>query len=305
MKVLPNFFILGAPKCGTTSLAGWLSEHPQIFMSPQKEPHFFNDDMQFRNVARWEAYLRLFREVRPHHRAVGEASVFYLYSETAVPNIETRIGSHVRYIVMVRDPVDMVYALHEQFLFSGDEDVEDFQQAWNLSPERRAFRKVPPLCREPRLLDYQWMGLLGHHLERLFQKVPRERVHVIVLDDLRDRPREVYLQVLRFLRVPDDGRQTFPVLNRAKERRWPWLERGLLPVRRTVYRVKMKLGLEHRGTGILRWLDAVNRKERPRPPLSDDLRRELMAFYREDVERLSELLGMDLLTRWGYASSRT
>jgi hypothetical protein len=303
MKRLPDFFILGAPKCGTTSLAGWLGEHPQIFVSPLKEPHFFNDDMRFRNIDRWEAYLRLFHDVQPHHRAVGEASVFYLYSETAVPNIEARIGSRVRYIVMIRNPVDMVYSLHEQFLFSGDENVEDFREAWALSPKRRIGQKIPPLCREPRLLDYQWMGLLGYHLERLFQKVPRERVLVLLLDDLRDRPREVYLRVLRFLGVPDNGRENFPALNRAKERRWPLLERGLLPIRRTVYRVKMKLGLEHMGTGILRWLDAINRKERPRLPLPDDLRQEMMAYYREDVERLSALTGVDLFSRWGYRLS--
>ena len=82
----PNFFIIGAPKCGTTSLATWLSGHPNVFMSAVKEPHFFNtDDRRF--ISTLEAYENLFRAASSDHCAVGEASVWYLSSTEAVRNI--------------------------------------------------------------------------------------------------------------------------------------------------------------------------------------------------------------------------
>ena len=85
--VSPNFFILGAPKCGTTSLASWLSDHPHIFIPPIKEPHYFNTDDQHRNIRRRLDYEKLFRGVTEKHIGVGEASVWYLSSEVAVRNI--------------------------------------------------------------------------------------------------------------------------------------------------------------------------------------------------------------------------
>jgi hypothetical protein len=82
----PTFFIIGAPKCGTTSLAAWLGTHPDAFMSPTKEPDFFNtDDRQ--GVTSLSEYEELFREARNNHIAVGEASVWYLSSSHAVHNI--------------------------------------------------------------------------------------------------------------------------------------------------------------------------------------------------------------------------
>jgi len=82
----PNFFILGAPKCGTTSLAMWLSEHPNIFMCPIKEPHYFNTD-GLQRIKTLEQYESLFTDAKPEHVAVGEASTHYLYSKEAVPRI--------------------------------------------------------------------------------------------------------------------------------------------------------------------------------------------------------------------------
>src|SRR5262245_35065298 len=82
----PTFFIIGAPKCGTTSLAAWLADHPDIFMSPTKEPHYFNTDHK-RYLNSLAGYEQLFEDATDRHSAVGEASVWYLYSANAVENI--------------------------------------------------------------------------------------------------------------------------------------------------------------------------------------------------------------------------
>jgi len=289
----PNFFIIGAPKCGTTSMAAWLSKHPNIYISPVKEPHFYNTDLKYINTHKRKRYEELFKGATDQHAAVGEASVYYLFSQVAVPKIEKEITA-ARYIVMIRNPIDMAYSLHEQKVVSGSESILDFAKAWELSPERRKGRMVSRFCREPRLLDYQSVCKLGEQLDRLFKGVSRERVLVLVLDDVKESPRQEYLKVLEFLNVPDDGRAEFPVHNPAKERRWPFLRRAVLVVGRTSNAVKRRLELEGRGTGMLQLVDRLNIRYRPRPSMSFELRKELAGFFREDVFLLSQLLDRDL-----------
>jgi len=293
MARLPNFFLIGAPKCGTTSLAAWLAEHPNIYMSPIKEPFYFSKDIGNCWPYGWEAYVRLFRGAGSQHRAVGEASTTYLFSRVAVPSIE-EVVSGARYIVMVRNPVDMAYSLHEQQLRSFNENIEDFWQAWQLAPKRRAGERVPPGCKDPVLLDYPAWCRLGEQMERLFRIVSRERVLVLVLDDVKENPRREYLRVLEFLDVPDDGRQEFPVFNPAREWRSPRIGRAIRALARFVAKSKHVQGwLPKRSLGIVRRLQAWNTRYRPRPPLPEDLRLELEACFADDVRRLEELLGRE------------
>lgn len=290
----PNFFIIGAPKCGTTALAAWLAEHPNIYMSPVKEPHFYCSDFNVTIIPTQAEYDRLFKKASDQHIAVGEATTSYLYSQVAVPHIEQELPE-AKYIVMVRNPVEMAHSLHEHFLFWGYEHIREFETAWRLSPERRAGRAVTRWCPEPRLLDYQSVCKLGEQLERLFNIVPRQRVLVLVLYDIKEDPRREYLKVLDFLGVPDDGRQEFPAKNPAKERRWPRLYKGIRCLGRASRKMKQWLGIPtNRGTGILQVMSNINVKHRPRPPLPDRLRRELINYYREDVEKLGKLMGRDL-----------
>src|SRR3546814_13335773 len=101
----PNFFIVGAPKCGTTSLANWLSEHPSIFLSNPKEPHFFDLDRRKHykcDLARYEGF---FNGVAPTHTMVGEATTGYLRSHVAISEI-LKYAADARFIVGLRNPVD-------------------------------------------------------------------------------------------------------------------------------------------------------------------------------------------------------
>lgn len=289
----PNFFIIGALKCGSTSLYRWLSAHPNIYMSPKKEPHFYSSDLSYTNPLTQDEYDGLFRGADNRHRAVGEASVEYVFSEVAIPRIETEYDG-ARYVVLIRNPVDMAYSLHEERVFCRDEHVGDFREAWRLSPQRREGDMVSRACREPRLLDYQSICRLGEQLERLFSIVPRDRVLVLVLDDFREDPRREYLKVLEFLGVPDDGRTSFPVENPAKEKRGPDLTLHLRRVAKWAFLAKRRLGIPvARSTGILKSISRLNTRHRPRPPMSDELRQELRDFFRPDIKRLGSLLNRD------------
>ncbi len=145
----PNFFIVGAPKCGTTSLATWLGRHPSVFIPHVKEPHHFNTDDAPLFASR-SSYERLFRAASDQHLAIGEASASYLYSNDAVPNIEAAYPGS-RFIVLLRNPVEMAPAWHAQILLSGVGETErDFATAWALQEARRQGRNVPSVTLNPR-----------------------------------------------------------------------------------------------------------------------------------------------------------
>lgn len=280
----PNFFIVGAPKCGTTSLDGWLAAHPQVFMSPRKEPHHFNTDMRNVITPSRRAYDRLFARANERHAAVGEASTWYLYSEHAVPRI-LEYSPEARFVVCLRNPVEMAYALHEQCWYIGDEHIADFGQAWALREERYRGRAVSRWCREPRQLSYGRACLLGGMVQRLLETAGRERVCAVFVDDLKRDPRAQYLRVLGFLGLADDGRTAFPTQNAAKEVRSPLVQR----IAWLGQRLKERVGMT-RSFGIVR----LNTRERSRKPLGEPMRRELLEYFRADIELLGSLLFRDL-----------
>lgn len=280
----PNVFILGAPKCGTTSLANWLSEHPQVYFSPIKEPCFFNFDYGFRRPWRLEQYERLFAGASDRHRVVCEASTRYLYSRTAVRSILAYVHSP-KFLVMLRDPAAMAPSLHEQALYSGDEDEPDFVRAWQLQHERLYAASLPKRCRDPQLLQYGTLCKLGEQLERLYRQVPREQVHVIHLKDMQMDPRAEYSRLLHFLDLEDDGRESFPVANRAKVRRMPWLIRGI----EQANQFARAMGTPPLRFGLTNFLQEKLRKARPRPPVPAAVNQMLEAYFSEDVRRLEKL----------------
>lgn len=295
----PNFFILGAPKCGTTSMAEWLGEHPGVFMSTPKEPTYFCTDLIPDRKREPADYERLFAAAESRHSVVGEASTGYLYSRTAVPAI-LEYSRDPRFLVMVRNPVEMAPAFHAEQLYQGNEHVAEFEDAWALQEQRAGEPPgaVKAGCKDPQFLLYGPFCRVGEQLARLYRIVGRSPVKVVLLDDVRRDPGREYRSVLRFLDLPDDGRREFPVLNASKTRK----SRTLGRLTHAVGRIRVRVGPSYRGLGILNRLSDWNRESRPRRPLSDHMRATLGAYFRDDVELLAELLGRDL-TSWNVADA--
>ncbi len=283
----PNFFILGAPKCGTTSLAAWLAAHPAVFMSPLKEPAYFARDLK---VVRPDLpqYRALFSSAGDHHVAVGEASTCYLFSEVAVSDI-LRYAPEPRFIVCLRNPVDMVRSLHQQEVFGLNDDIRDFEQAWRLQETRGEGRHIPRTCREPWLLRYRDRCLLGAQVERLLRQFPRQRILFVLLDDLRADAGAQYLRVLRFLDLPDDGRVDFPVLNRSKEPRSRLVKEGV----RYLSGAIRSMGITRR-FGVRTALERWNTREVPRRETTHELMQEIRSGFADDIQKLGGLIDRDL-----------
>jgi 1,2-diacylglycerol 3-alpha-glucosyltransferase len=295
VTVLPNFFIIGAPKSGTTSLSEYLRVHPNIYFSRVKEPHFFDRDTSKRLKLSLRTYLSLFAKADPGlHKAVGEGSTGYLFSNVAVSEI-LRFNPDSRFIVMLRNPVELVRAWHSQMYFEGVENIREFEMAWRLEGTRRHGYEIPHNCWEPKKLFYSEWGKLGDQMERLFSVVDRDRVMVILFDDFVADPKRVYEEVLAFLGVQSDGRTDFPQINENRSLTHPKLQQALaflancFRLTRAVSGLNLALGL-----GVFQKLLFLNSHQAPRESISLSLRAELDDLYREEVQKLSKLLDRDL-----------
>jgi hypothetical protein len=287
----PNFFFIGAPKCGTTALANWLREHPRIFMTQRpKEPMFFDNDIFNPDRMSLKQYESLFRNADDTHLIVGEATTSYVRSLEAVRNI-LEYSPSARFLVAIRNPVEMAPSVHAQALYTQHEEIADFKEAWQAQEDRMHGKRLPKNCRnDPARLIYADVCRLGEQVERLFRQVSRDRVMVVFMDDMRADARRVYLDILDFLGVPDDGRSDFLSANVRKRVKLPVLGRMLS----YVWQHKRLLGLQGVQTGAFEKLHAWN--EVPMTPGNPDeqFRKELIACFEEDIRLLGELTGRDI-----------
>lgn len=297
MKNKPNFFIVGAPRCGTTALSEYLRTHPNIFMTQPKEPNYFAEDF-YRPITTLNDYYSLFNRVSSEHLAIGEGSVVYLFSKTAIPNLKD-FTPNAKLIVMVRNPIQMIPSLHSRLLVTLYEDEKDFEKAWFLQAERQKGENIPKTCRSPRFLEYKNIGCLGTQLERLFEIFDRSHVKVIVFDDFAAATKEVYEDTLSFLGVPSDGKVDFPKVNVNKISRPGIITRlAQRPPERLVKsyrRVKNTLNLG--AIGLLRRINKLTSEEAEREAITQNMKEELRGAFRDDILLLSDLLERDL-THW-------
>jgi hypothetical protein len=288
----PNTFIIGAPKCGTTAMARYLAGHPQVFMSAVKEPHYYATDLPgLRYATEHAEYLKLFSAARPDQTHRGEASVYYLYSETAVPNL-LRDEPEARLIVMLRNPVELAPALHAEHGVWLVEDVPDFATAWRLQPARARGEQIPSHCLDPRVLQYADVASLGTQMERLLKVVDRRQLQIILFDDFAANTAQAFAETVSFLGLPEQARSEFPRVNSSSRYRWSWMQwlthRQRFPAWFRIWGRKIGLHKVHD------WLHAVNTYAAPRPALSAEMRRELVECFRPEVEKLGDLLQRDL-----------
>ena len=276
----PNFFIIGAPKCGTTTVAKWLSEHQEIFMSKPKEPHYFNTDMCNRNITSWNEYVSLFDRVKYVHKAIGEASTWYLYSMDAVPSIE-KTFSNPRYIVMSREPVHMAQSLYFHNVRHLHEDAGSFAKAWALQEKRLQGKKIPKTCREPAFLQYQRACAIGSMVQRILNFVPKSRILHIRLETLKEKPQQEYLRTLNFLGVGYDNRYEFLAENEARMYKNRVLQRLLM----LGGRLRSKIGIR-KGFGLTQ----LNEVQREKICLSSSLQQELEDIFCEEKNKLRRII---------------
>ncbi len=289
---LPDFFIAGAPKCGTTSMYAYLRQHPQIFMPFLKEPLFFGADLTHRYGRMQPAeYLALFRPARAD-QVVGEASAWYLYSETAAREIHDAVPG-AKIIVMLRNPIDVMHAQHSQLRFNRQEDIADFGEALAAEPRRLEGRDLPSGTFRRENLFYRRMVRFAEQLERYFDVFGRDRVHVVIYDDLRADTAAEYRGVLAFLEVDASVEVTLEPRNQSKRIRSTLIQRLVWdpPLVRRLAPMLRRFPIAHRvRDAVLR----VNSVSSSRETLDPGLRADLVRELKPEITRLERLLDRDL-----------
>jgi len=306
---LPDFFVIGAPKAGTSALHAALARHPQIFMSPVKEPKFFlcdgpppreggpGDAHSYREwIWRREDYERLFDDA-PTGTRRGESTPFYL----AYPRAQLRIRAAVpdaKLVAVLRDPVDRAYSNWAHLWSDGLETIDDFVAAC-AEEERRVLAGWAPFWR------YLSMGLYGRQLAQLSSVFPSSQILVIRYKDLVDEPRATLNSVCRFLDVAVDMVVDVPAQNIGTYVEPSAYNRALRALVRGGARVGSLFPprVWRKASVPLLWL--IQRQPQHRPELAPDQRARLVGYFEQDVRLLEQQTGWDLEDWLSYRPAGT
>lgn len=295
----PNFLIIGAPKCGTTSLHKYLSQHPQIFMSANKEPHFFayegkmpdfrgpGDDRAGTNthsVVHLRDYQALF-EGAAGAIAIGEASTMYLYHLDAPAHIHHYIPE-VKLIAFLRHPVDRAFSHYLHLRNDGRERLEDFREALEAESDRISQHYAPAW-------HYRQVSLYAPQITRYLDRFAPEQIRFYLYEDFKHNPQAIVREIFQFLGVdatqlPNMGKR-YNVSGQVRkssqlhdflvnENPIKSLLRPLVPAK-----LRQKLGTQ-----------LYHQNVKPAPRLDPRIRQEIFQSFKADIAALEQLLQRDL-----------
>lgn len=278
----PNLFLVGAPKCGTSALHAYLAQHPDIFMSEPKEPHFFCTDLDAPFAIRDEAaYERLFAQARAP--LAGESSATYLYSRVAARKLHA-YNPDAKLIAMLRSPLEMLPSLHSQKRVNGTEEFASFREALGAEAKRKR-GELEPRGAFPYYYD---AAMYTEQLGRFLEVFPREQLHIIVFDDFKRDAAGVYARALTFLGASPFA-ANLKVVNANKRIRNRAVHDYLQNPASLVNRLPKPLS-----TFSYKAIDRLNSAPQGRTPLEPEVAEKLRRDFTPEVERLSALLGRDL-----------
>jgi len=280
-----NFFIVGAPKCGTTSLAYYLNFHQNIFISNPKEPHFFAADLpKYKKVRSFADYLSLYESAPESACYLGDASPNYLRSEEGIQNI-WEFNDQAVFVVILRNPAELVQSWHSHLVSLGEEKRGNFLDVWE--------NRVEPdyhFARDPKDLAYDEVAALGDQVEKLLSVVPREKIFLVLFDDFVQRTPDVFEGIIDWLGLPASNHQPdFVPINQKKVAR----NRALQPL---VNVLPDMLGPFWRVARRRPWLREGIRKVllKPEKGLTPDQLQKVRNYFIPQIQKLERLTGFDL-----------
>jgi len=295
---LPNFLIVGAAKCGTSSLHNYLNQHPDIFMPTfnkegrnVKEPQFLiserlKDRIHF-GVWGWEEYKSLFNKVNSEN-AIGESSVFYLYYyNDAIKEIKNRLGKDIKIIIMLRNPIDRAYSAF-QHVSRGLIEKNTFEEALILENGRlQNNKRITPM------VMYKDMGMYYRMVKAYIEEF--KDVHIILYEDFNLSSDKVVKDVFRFLGVDKNKVIDTDIRYNVGGKRWTntFLKNIFIKDSKLKLLFKQILSRKYREYGI----NLINKLFKKNIPMKIETRQYLAKYFKKDIIKLSEIIGKDL-TNW-------
>lgn len=303
-----DFAIIGQPKSGTTALAQFLDEHPQVCMSHPKESNFFATDIvtesdefhkkpKYFKIRTAKQYDELFKHAR-NNQILGEASTSYLYSSEAANNIYQH-NSEAKIIVMLRNPIDFMHSLHMQYVNETVENENDFKKALKLEQYRqKGLVDPPPRTRCPSFHYYLHRAQYSEQLKRYFDIFPKKQILVLITEEFQSDNVEAYENVLEFLGVSRNFRPDFTVVHGSKAPRVKLLNKlahtiWIKNIARFILGVRFYTSLQKQINKLL--LKKQSRKE-----VELSLRQQLQKELKPEVEKTSVIVDKDLVSLWRF-----
>lgn len=308
--------VVGAPRCGTTTMARMLQAHPQVLFPFVKEPHFFSqhdlgglDDAKLRGRVQRDYLDHFFFDAPPERNVAFDGSISYLYTPEQLEPV-LRLWPNSRFIVGVRDPMTFLPSLHKRLVFTGDETIRRFEDAWAAIPDRAAGRRIPWSTIDPRWLRYDEAARYGTYVELLFDAVGKDRCLVVLFEDLASDPEGQHRRIVDFSGlkpVPFPGtraqrgargvRHIFlqQLLQRPPRVLLPYLA-SLGHQRRFNKALAKNSGKAQRSKSpslrrrLLNWNEVPDVKR----PIALNVQREIKARFQGEVDKLGQLIGRDL-----------
>ena len=290
VRTVPNFFIVGAMKCGTTAWVDYLGSRPDVSFGLEKEPRRFDEDLKRVRPLDAEQYAALYAGC--DERVVGDASVFNLFSDIAAQKIRA-FNPGARILILLRDHLSFLRSYHNHLVYLGIESEASVEVAYRLSADRRAGQgPYGPNMTEPRLLDYEAVMTFAPQVRRYLDVFPEEQVRVAWLTDWSGSERLMYSDLLQFLGLQDDGKSDFAVVNAAPKRRFEFIDRLLVRVRRPASAIAGPLRRLRGGRKlqIYRRLRELNTVRGTKPAVSEAFAAEITARYAADVAEVNEMI---------------
>jgi hypothetical protein len=289
---LPNFFIIGAPKCGTTSLQYYLEQHHDVFFAP-KELHFFGEDLKIKNhfndAVKYKSYFSAAKQ-----KAKGEASVWYLYSQSAPQEIKSLAGD-AKIIICLRNPVDMIYSLHGETIYNGYETESDFEKALTLEYGRKSGLNIPSSATFIQCLLYKENGLYSKHIQRWQEAFGKDNVLIILLDDLHKNALDSTNKALEFLGLNELPELNNEVQNEAKDFASLGLHQKFKSAKKWEKNlIRLLIPSKKIRERFLNKIYQANIKKTVKKTMSTELRNKLTQFFVEDIKATEKLIDRNL-----------
>ena len=304
----PNLFIVGQPKSGTTALHQFLGQHPEIYMSSIKEPHFFCADFhlesdraygrqRFFDFRSESAYLQLFSRAK-EVKIAGESSTNYLYSQVAAEKIHN-FNPDAKIIIILREPAKFIYSLHSHYVKFTEENEPDFLTALALETERKQEEATSPRVISPSYLYYSQRVQYYQQVKRYCDRFSPEQIKIVIFEDFKSENERVFREILEFLGVNTNFAPEYEAINVNKEVKFKAINNLInSPLVKSISKnlVSQEFNEFIRDNIVEKffWHSA------PKAKMPEEIKIQLMKQYKSEVVKISELLNIDLVTKWGY-----
>jgi len=306
IKHKPNLFIIGAPKCGTTTLHYILKQHPEIFIPNRKEFSFFATDLN-KEIEKNKGKLYNVLSIRPktekkylqffkkgnNHKIIGDISPWSFNSKNNAKNIYN-FNPKAKIIIILREPTALLQSIHSQLLYTNDENIKNFQQALKMESKRKKGISIPKYTTRPSILYYSSYIQYSKIINKYFQYFNKQNIKILILDDLKNNFNKTIKDIFNFLYINPNFTPIIKNLNTNKIPKIKFLHNPILK------RIIAKLCPNRLQVPLSNLLKILNNKKITRPQLKIKFKEKLKKKYYNEVVNTEKILNRNLRELWKY-----